>query len=89
MKRIIAIVGLLLLMLGQTVAEEHLVMHFDFENVDGKNVTDPVSGITAMLMNQASVEEMSDRHVLNLGNGVVSTSLMERRCLLNEYITLN
>ena len=69
MKRIMAIVGLLLLMLGQTVAEEHLVMHFDFENVDGKNVTDPVSGITAMLMNQASVEEMSDRHVLNLGNG--------------------
>lgn len=48
MKRIMAIVGLLLLMLGQTVAEEHLVMHFDFENVDGKNVTDPVSGITAM-----------------------------------------
>lgn len=70
MKRIKAIVGLLLLMAGQAVAqEEHLVMHFDFENVDGKNVTDPVSGITAKVMNQASVVEMGSRRVLDLGNG--------------------
>ena len=69
MKRIKAIVGLLLLMAGQAVAqEEHLVMHFDFENVDGKNVTDPVSGITAKVMNQASVVEMGSRRVLDLGN---------------------
>lgn len=71
MKKFKAIVGLLLLVVGQAMAqtEEHLVMHFDFENVEGKNVTDPVSGVTAKLMNQASVEEVSDRHVLNLGNG--------------------
>lgn len=70
MKRIKAIVGLLLLVAGQAVAqEEHLVMHFDFENVDGKNVTDPVSGITAKVMNQASVVEMGSRRVLDLGNG--------------------
>lgn len=64
-----AIIGLLLLMAGQALAEEHLVMRFDFENVDGKNVTDPVSGITAKVMNQASVVEMGSRKVLNLGNG--------------------
>ena len=70
MKRIKAIVGLLLLMVGQAVAqEEHLVMRFDFENVDGKNVTDPVSGITAKVMNQASVVEMGSYKVLDLGNG--------------------
>ena len=69
MKRIMAIIGLLLLMAGQALAEEHLVMRFDFENVDGKNVTDPVSGITAKVMNQASVVEMGSRKVLNLGNG--------------------
>lgn len=70
MKKIKAIVGLLLLMTGQAVAqEEHLVMHFNFENVDGKNVTDPVSGITAKVMNQASVVEMGSRKVLDLGNG--------------------
>lgn len=69
MKKIKAIVGLLLLVVGQAVAEEHLVMHFDFENVEGKNVTDPTSGVTAELMNQAKVEELEDRHVLNLGNG--------------------
>ena len=69
MKRIHAIVGLLLLMVGQTVAKEHLVMRFDFENVEGKNVTDPVSGITAKVMNQASVVEVGSRRVLDLGNG--------------------
>ena len=69
MKKIQAIVGLLLLMVGQAVAEEHLVMQFNFEDVDGKNVIDPVSGITAKVMNQASVVEMGSRKVLDLGNG--------------------
>ena len=69
MKRIKTIVGLLLLMAVQAVAEEHLVMRFNFENVDGKNVTDHVSGITARVMNQASVVEIGSRRVLNLGNG--------------------
>ena len=69
MKRINAIVGLLLLIAGQAVAEEHLVMRFNFEDVDGRNVTDPVSGITAKVMNQASIVEMGSRRVLDLGNG--------------------
>lgn len=69
MKRIKTIMALLLLIAGQTVAEEHLVMQFDFENVDGKNVTDPVSGVTAHVMNQASVVKMGSRRVLDLGNG--------------------
>ena len=69
MKKIKVIVGLLLLMVGQTMAEEHLVMQFNFENVEGKNVTDPVSGITAKVMNTAKVVEMGSRRVLDLGNG--------------------
>ena len=69
MKKFQAIVALLLLTTVQVVAEEHLVMHFDFENVSGKDVTDPVSGITAKVMNQAKVVEMGNRHVLELGNG--------------------
>lgn len=71
MKKIQAILCLFILMAGQAVAqtEDHLVMQFNFENVTGKNVTDPISGITAKLMNQATVEELADRHVLNLGNG--------------------
>jgi len=69
MKRIKAIIGLLLLMAGQAVAEEHLVMQFNFENVEGKNVTDPVSGVTAKVMNTAKVVEMGRRRVLDLGNG--------------------
>jgi hypothetical protein len=69
MKRIKTIVGLFLLMAVQAVAEEHLLMRFNFENVVGKNVTDHVSGITAKVMNQASVVEMGSRRVLNLGNG--------------------
>ena len=69
MKKIQLILCLFLLMVGQTVAEEHLVMQFNFENVDDNNVADPVSGITAKVMNQASVVEMGSRKVLDLGNG--------------------
>ncbi len=47
----------------------HLRMQFNFENVDGKNVTDPVSGVTAKLMNQAKVVEMGSSRALDLGNG--------------------
>ena len=64
------VVLLMLMVTGVTVAqEEHVVMHLDFANVEGKNVTDPVSGVQARLMNQATVEEMGEWHVLNLGNG--------------------
>ncbi len=51
---------------GQT--DERLVLRFDFTDVSGNNVKDPLSGITAKLMNNAKVQEMGKYHVLNLGN---------------------
>lgn len=50
-------------------AQEHLKLQFDFEHVSGKSVTDPVSGVTAQLMNDASVVSYGKRQVLDLGNG--------------------
>ena len=44
-----------------------LKCQMDFTNVEGKNVTDPRSGITAKIMNTATVEEMGSYRVLNLG----------------------
>lgn len=49
--------------------EENLRMQFNFENVSGQSVTDPVSGVTAKLMGEAKVVEMGRRHVLDLGSG--------------------
>ena len=48
---------------------EHLKMRFNFENVSGTDVNDPISGVTAKLMNQAQVVEMGKRKVLDLGKG--------------------
>lgn len=45
-----------------------LLLHYDFSEVSGSNVTDQSSsGITARLMNNAKVEQMGKYHVLNLG----------------------
>lgn len=46
-----------------------LKFKLDFTSVVGQNVTDNISGITAKVMNTATVEEMGDYYVLNLGNG--------------------
>lgn len=45
-----------------------LKFKLDFTSVVGQNVTDNISGITAKVMNTATVEEMGDYYVLNLGN---------------------
>ena len=50
-------------------AQEHLKLQFNFDHVSGKSVTDPVSGVTAQLMNEASVVSYGSRHVLDLGDG--------------------
>ena len=61
---------MLLLTTGLAQAQnEHLKMQFDFSSVQGTSVTDPVSGITAKVMNQAKVVQMGPYHVLDLGNG--------------------
>lgn len=51
------------------VAQEHLVMQFDFEHVTGTNVKDSISGVTAKTISPARVVAMGSRHVLDLGNG--------------------
>ena len=50
-------------------AQDHLKLQFNFEHVSGKSVTDPVSGVTAQLKNEATVVDCGSRHVLDLGNG--------------------
>ena len=48
--------------------DENLKMQFNFENVSGTSVDDPISGITARTMGAAKVVEMGRLHVLDLGN---------------------
>ncbi len=71
MKRILTAIFLFLVANYGTAnaQEENLRLQFNFENVDGKNVTDPISGVTAKLMSQAKVVEMGKYKVLDLGNG--------------------
>ena len=49
--------------------EDHLVVQFDFTQVDGSAVTDNVAGINGRLTSPAAVQEMGEYKVLNLGNG--------------------
>jgi len=69
MRKAILTLVLILTTLAAMAQNEHLKMQFNFENVDGKNVSDPVSGVTAKLMNQATVVKIGNRHALSLGNG--------------------
>ena len=58
---------------------ENLCMHFDFEHTDGRTVSDPDhSGISATLMNDASVDQMGKFHILNLGNNTGYLDLAEK-----------
>ena len=58
---------------------ENLCMHFDFEHTDGRTVSDPDhSGISATLMNDASVDQMGKFHILNLGNNTGYLDLTEK-----------
>ena len=54
---------------GSADVTDGLKLRMDFTDVDGKNVSDAVSGITAKVMNTATVTEMGDYRVLDLGNG--------------------
>ena len=67
-KIVTTIFALLALSVGATAQEDNLRVHFDFSNVSGKYVTDEASGISARLMGAASVKEVGDFHVLDLGN---------------------
>lgn len=70
MKKLFAATAVLATLLtANAQTDEHLVLNFDFETTEGKNVTDAVSGVTAKLMNQATIEPMGSGHVLSLGNG--------------------
>ena len=45
-----------------------LLARFDFSNVNGKTTTDAIGGIEAQLMGAATIEQMGDYAVLNLGS---------------------
>ncbi len=60
---------LLTMTMGAGAQNDHLKLHFDFSQVEGKNVTDAASGITAQLKNQATVARMGSYRVLDLADG--------------------
>ena len=69
-KRLLTMLTMVMTLTGSVLAqsEEHLKLHFDFENVSGTSVTDNISGVTAKTMGAAKVVELGSRHVLDLGN---------------------
>lgn len=55
-------------LLNANAQDENLVLHYNFEEVNGTSVSDASSsGITATLVNNAQVEEMGTYKILNLG----------------------
>lgn len=68
MKSIVLALLLMLTSVAGVKAEDNVVMRFDFSNVNGKEVTDGVSGITAKMMGSAKVEPMGKYTVMNLGS---------------------
>lgn len=70
-------------MAASAQSNEHLVLNFDFENTEGRNVYDSKSGVTAKLMNKATIDEMGSGHVLNLGNG---TSYLDMTRLTGKIV---
>lgn len=69
MNKFFLLMALLLRMTVVSANDDGLKFRMDFTNVNGKNVTDMLSGITAQVMNNAKVEEMGSYRILNLGNG--------------------
>lgn len=61
------------LLLTTTTTQTHadqLKLHIDFQNTNGTTVTDATnSGITCTLKNEATVTQLGNINVLNLGNG--------------------
>lgn len=69
MKRLLTLCCLFCMAVSPSMAQDaNLKMCFDFASVSGRNVVDPVSGVTAKLMNAAKVTAMGDYQVLDLGN---------------------
>jgi len=64
-----ALMGTVLIATIAMAQEEHLKMRFNFDNVSGTSVTDTTSGVTAKTLGAATVVEMGDYKVLDLGNG--------------------
>ena len=59
--------------------DDNLILQLDFEHTDGRTVSDPDhSGISATLMNDASVDQMGKFHILDLGNNTGYLDLTEK-----------
>lgn len=67
MKKYICLFLFLIASLCNTLAEDNVIMKFDFSNISSSNVIDEVSGITARMMGSAKAESMGEYTVLNLG----------------------
>ena len=64
---------------AQNAPEDHLAVHYNFSDVEGKTVKDATgSGYDATLMNQAKVENLGTVSVLNLGSGTGYMDLGQR-----------
>lgn len=66
-KQLLIVFSALLFCVSSLFAQEKLKMQFNFEAVSGTTVSDPISGISAKLVNNAKVVAMGNRQVLNLG----------------------
>ena len=67
--RTLMLLCLLLCAIGRAGAQdERLIMQFNFSNVEGSNVTDPISGITAKALGSATVSKLGQYSILDLGN---------------------
>ena len=69
LKKFIFLFSSLLLAVTSMGQNANLIMHFDFDQVSGNEVTDRVAGVKATLQNEATVVTAGDYHLLNLGNG--------------------
>ena len=83
------ITSLLLALAACLSAQDNLKMHLDFENVSGRNITDPVSGVTVQASGVASVVQIGKYHALDLGNNrgylIMGKSTGEIVQSLNDY----
>ncbi len=84
-KRLLSAMLTLLAWTGLAYAQENLKMQFNFEDVDGTEVSDPISGVKAQLVNNAKVVEMGSKHVLDLGedNGYLDMTKNAGRLMRN------
>lgn len=67
MKRFFATTMLVLTTIIGTKADDNIIIRFDFSNVNNKEITDDISGITAKMYGSAKIEPLGKFSIMNLG----------------------